>query len=83
MQAPHPQTEQGKTLNGFSKIMVSLNVANNEHKTGISIAVEELTLHCHGKERTWSTVYPCRGFPKVGVPFGGPHNKEYSVWGSS
>ena len=22
------------------------------------------------------------GFPKLGVPFQGPHNKDYSIWGS-
>ena len=25
---------------------------------------------------------PNGGFPKLGVPFVGPHNKDYSIWGS-
>ena len=25
---------------------------------------------------------PCGGFPKLGVPFGAPYNKDYSILGS-
>ena len=24
----------------------------------------------------------CGGFPKIGIPFGGPNNKDYSILGS-
>ena len=24
----------------------------------------------------------CGGFPELGAPFGGPNNKDYSIWGS-
>ena len=28
------------------------------------------------------SMLPYRGFLKLGVPFGGPHNKDYSILGS-
>ena len=34
---------------------------------------------------TWSLGFKAsgfRGFPKLGVPFGAPHNKDYSIFGS-
>ena len=34
------------------------------------------------EELGWCTRGYSGGFPKLGVPFGGPYNKDYSIWGS-